>query len=76
MDYASSNTYKNNEDRLMSNNYFVTSISTQYGEHLWSFQGPKQENPKMYAANQAVLVGDRLTARQIREPSSQVHVYS
>jgi hypothetical protein len=59
----------------MKNNYFVTNISTQYGEHLWSFQGSKAKDPKEFAANQAASIGDYLTARAIRETTSQVRIY-
>jgi len=54
----------------------ATSISTQYGEHLWTFQGASQEDAKQFAASQAASIGDCLTAKAIRESTSRVTVYS
>ena len=59
----------------MKSNYFVTSIYTKYGEHIWSFQGAEQDNPKKFASSQAASCGDRVAARQIRKSSSIVRVF-
>ena len=55
--------------------YFVTSIYTKHGEHIWTFQGKKQIDPKTFAYNQAVQCEDHTAATQILEQGALIRVY-